>query len=94
MRFLGYENDNGTVGVRSKVLVMSATSVANNVVEKIAANISGLTPVTNPQGRAQYGTDANSNEDYLVNLSQNPNVYAVLLVGFDRGKTERIRNRM
>ncbi|OWP56680.1 MAG: hypothetical protein B2I17_04580 [Thermoplasmatales archaeon B_DKE] len=94
MKFLGYDNKNGTVGVRSKVLIMSATSVANTVVEKIAENIAGLTPIINPQGRAQYGTDANSNEDYLVNLSQNPNVYSVLLVGFDRGKTERIKSRM
>ncbi|MEM0159612.1 MAG: UxaA family hydrolase [Candidatus Micrarchaeaceae archaeon] len=94
MKFLGYENENGTVGVRSKVLIMSATSVANNVVEKIAENVEGSTPITNPQGRAQYGAEANSNEDFLVNLSQNPNVYSVILVGFDRGKTERIRERM
>lgn len=94
MNFLGYENDDGSVGVRSKVLVMSATSVANNVVEKISENVVGSTPVVNPQGRAQFGADANSNEDYLVNLSRNPNVYSVLLVGFDRGKTERVQNRM
>ena len=94
MKFMGYENDNGTVGVRSKVLIMSATSVANNVVERISANINGTTPITNPQGRAQYGADANSNDDYLVNLAQNPNVYAILLVGFDSGKTDRIHSRI
>jgi len=80
MKFNGYIRENGKVGIRNYVLVMSSVGCANNVTERIAAE-TGTHPITHQQGCLQLGIDQALTKKMLIGAANNPNVGAVLIVG-------------
>ncbi len=82
--FEGYSRPGGGAGVRNHVLVLSINGLANRAAERVAAAVRGVTLVTTPYGRGQYGEDKALHRRQLIGLARNPNVAAVLVIGVDR----------
>lgn len=77
---LGYERDNGRVGIRNHVVVVSAVSCVNHVTEKVAIK-TGAIPITHEVGCLQFGEDRDMTQRALYGVGASPNVGAVLYVG-------------
>jgi len=80
MEFLGYEREDGGVGTRNYVGVLSTVICGNEVAEKIASQVEGATRFLHHQGCCQTPVDINRVNDALIGLGKNPNLAAVLLV--------------
>jgi altronate dehydratase large subunit len=78
--FLGYGRDEGRVGVRNHVVVVSTISCANHVVEKIASK-TGAIPIVHDTGCLQFGADREQTARTIHGVGMSPNVGAVLYVG-------------
>jgi altronate dehydratase large subunit len=92
--FLGYPRDNGTVGVRNQVAVISIMDNCNPVTRSICRAVGGTIPVTTLFVRGQYGRDLEISFDTLAGMGRNPNIAAVLLVGLEEGTTEEVARRI
>ena len=77
--FMGYARDDGQVGIRNSVLVLSTVGCANLVAERIAAKTDAAL-ITHQQGCLQLGDDMAMTQKQLLGAAANPNVGAVLLV--------------
>nr|WP_314639425.1 UxaA family hydrolase [uncultured Olsenella sp.] len=77
----GYVRPGGKMGIRNHVLVLSSVGCANNVVRRIAQQVEGAVGVENTKGCGQVGNGIRIMRRCLANLTQNPNVFATLLVG-------------
>jgi altronate dehydratase large subunit len=80
MQFQGYVREDGQVGVRNHVLVMSAVSCINTVTQQIA-RMTKTIPITHGYGCLQAEKDIAETEWALAQYAQNPNVAAVFMVG-------------
>ncbi len=89
-RFLGYRRSDGTVGVRNDVLVLSATGLTGPTARRICAAIQGSKTVSMPYDAGVLGEDEAAQHRALVGLGRNPNVGAVLVIGGNPPKVERI----
>ena len=85
MGFLGYQRPDGQVGVRNHVVVMSSVSCANGVVNAIARELPEIKPVTHTEGCGRGPADLVVASRTLIGLGKNPNVAAILVVGFFLG---------
>jgi len=94
MHFLGYERQNGGVGIRNWVGVISVLDVANPITRTICQNVSGTIPITTLFVRGQYGRDLEIAYDTLAGMGRNANVGAVLLIGLERTSTETVADRI
>lgn len=92
--FLGYRRENGTVGVRNWVAVVSVMDNCNPVTRTIALAVDGTIPVTTLFVRGQFGADLDFAYESLAGLARNPNVSAVLLVGLEESSTEEVASRI
>lgn len=81
MKFMGYRRPNGSVGIRNHVLVIPSVFCANRTAQMIASNIPGAICMPHPLGCGQVGKDLEMSARTLIALGNNPNVYAVLVVG-------------
>jgi len=82
MEFMGYRREDGRIGVRNHVLVVSSVSCANGVVEAIGRALPDVVTVVHGYG-CGYGRieDAIVSGRVLSRLADNPNVGAVLFIG-------------
>lgn len=78
--FLGYEREDGKVGIRNHVLVMPSVICVETLAKKIADK-TGAMYITNPIGCGQNPKDTPVMLDVLSGLIANANVYGVLIVG-------------
>jgi altronate dehydratase large subunit len=92
--FEGFPRPDGRPGVRNLVLVMSINGLSNRAAGRLAAAVSGVTLVTTPYGRGQYGADKALHTRQLVGLGRNPNAASVLIVGVDRASADDIAARI
>jgi len=81
MEFQGYRRDNGKVGVRNHVLVISSVSCANGVVEAIGRELPGVVAVTHAYGCGYGPEDLGVSHRAMGGLLNNPNVGAALVIG-------------
>lgn len=81
MQLTGFRRENGQVGIRNHVVVISAVACANRVVEMIAAQVPGVIPIVHQHGCSQIGVDREQTARTLVGFGKNPNIAAVLVVG-------------
>ncbi len=79
-QFMGYQRDNGDVGVRNHLLILSGTVYANGVVERVAEAIHGAVAVTHANGRCQVAPDLRVTRRFLAGTAMNPNVGAVVII--------------
>jgi altronate dehydratase large subunit len=80
MEFKGYRRENGKVGTRNYVGVISTVVCANEVAEKISSQVLGTVQFLHQQGCCQTPLDINRVTNVLIGLGRNPNLASVLLV--------------
>ena len=81
MEFMGFQRENGEIGVRNYVAVIPMVGCANEVAEAIADKVPGSKPLLHHQGCCMIQSDIEVMERTLIGLGSNPNVAAVVLVG-------------
>lgn len=81
MSFLGYERENGSIGLRNYVAILPSVGCANEVAARIAGHVEGAVAIIHHQGCVQLGSDLEVTVRTLIGLGGNPNVAAVLVVG-------------
>ncbi len=86
----GYRRDNGRVGIRNHVVIMSVDDISNAAVEGVARLIRGTMALTHPYGRLQFGEDLELTFDTLIGTGCNPNVAAVVVIGIEPQWTDYI----
>lgn len=92
--FLGYHRENGTVGVRNSVAVISIMDNCNPVTRAISNAVENTIPVTTLFVRGQVGQDLELAYNCLAGMGRNPNISAVLLVGLEEESTEEVARRI
>ncbi len=86
----GYRRDNGRVGIRNHVLIMSVDDISNAAVSGVASLIRGTMALTHPYGRLQFGEDLELTFNTLIGTAQNPNIAAVVVIGIEPSWTDYI----
>jgi altronate dehydratase large subunit len=81
MDFQGFRRENGKVGVRNHVLVISSVSCANGVVEAIGRELPEVVAVTHAYGCGYGPEDIGVSHRTMAGLLSNPNVGAALVIG-------------
>lgn len=77
----GYRREDGSFGLRNKVIVIPSVHCANKCVEKIAQLHPECVYITHQHGCSELDFDAEQTKKVLVGQGTNPNVYGVLIVG-------------
>lgn len=80
----GYPRENGDVGARNYLLVLSGTLYANPTCERVARGLRHSVALTHPLGRCQIGPDIQRTFETLVGHGQNANAGAVLVIDHHR----------
>ncbi|MBN1227954.1 MAG: UxaA family hydrolase [Deltaproteobacteria bacterium] len=81
MLFMAYRREDGKVGVRNHLVIMSSVSCANSVVQAITRTVPKAIPVTQAYGCGYTPEDAEVSIRALSGLLNNPNVGAALIIG-------------
>ena len=92
--FLGYAREDGAIGVRNWVAVVSIMDNCNPVTRAICQQVDGTIPITTLFVRGQYGRDLEIAYNTLAGMGRNPNIAAVLLVGLEEATTEEVARRI
>jgi (2R)-sulfolactate sulfo-lyase subunit beta len=92
LKLTGYRRENGRVGIRNHVLVISVDDISNAAVEGVASLIRGATALPHPYGRLQFGLDLDLTFNTLIGTGRNPNVAAVIVIGIEPNWTDYIVN--
>ena len=80
MSFLGYRRQNGSVGTRNYIGIISTVTCANDVTWWISQQVKGCAPFLHDQGCSQTQPDLNQVTRTLISLGWNPNLAGVLVV--------------
>ena len=80
MSFQGYRRQDGSVGTRNYVGIISTVSCANDVTWWISQEVKGSVPFVHGQGCAQTRPDLDQVTRTLISLGWNPNLAGVLIV--------------
>ena len=80
----GYPRENGDVGARNYLLLLSGTLYANSTCERVARTLRHSVPLTHPLGRCQIGPDIQRTFETLVGHGQNANAGAVIVIDHHR----------
>ncbi|RED61807.1 UxaA family hydrolase [Cohnella lupini] len=90
LTFLGYERDNGEVGIRNEIWILNTVGCINKTCEllaKMASNrfgnrgIDGVYHFAHPFGCSQLGDDLGHTRQLLASLAEHGNAAGVLIVG-------------
>lgn len=79
--FMGYPREDGSVGTRNFIGVISTVACGNEVARWASKSIEGVKVFTHGQGCAQTKPDLDRVTKTLVSLGRHPNLAAVLVVG-------------
>ncbi len=83
LKLTGYRRENGRVGVRNYVLIISVDDISNAAVEGVASLIRGTMALSHPYGRLQFGEDLELTFDTLIGTGRNPNIAAAVVIGIE-----------
>jgi len=86
----GYRRENGRVGIRNHVLIISVDDISNAAVEGVASLIRGTYALSHPYGRLQFGDDLDLTFNTLIGYGKNPNVAAAIVIGIEPNWTNYI----
>ncbi|SDT33247.1 altronate dehydratase large subunit [Paenibacillaceae bacterium GAS479] len=78
--FMGYQRENGDVGIRNHLLIIPTVICSNQVSNRIAQLVPGAIAVPHQHGCSQIGADKDRTFDVLAGTGTNPNVGAVLII--------------
>jgi len=90
----GYRRENGRVGIRNHVLIISVDDISNAAVEGVAHLIRGTLALPHPYGRLQFGDDLDLTFNTLIGTGKNPNVAAVIVIGIEPNWTDYITSQI
>jgi len=79
--FMGFSREDGSVGVRNLIGVISTVACGNEVARWASQGLEGIKVFTHGQGCAQTQPDLDRVHRTLVSLGGNPNLAAVIVVG-------------
>jgi (2R)-sulfolactate sulfo-lyase subunit beta len=88
--FMGYERENGRVGVRNHVIILPVDDISNACAEAIGNNIKGTVAIPHSYGRLQFGKDLELFFRTIIGTGKNPNVAAVIVVGIEPKWTKKV----
>ena len=88
--FLGYPRARGAAGVRNHLLVLSVAGLTGPSARRVARALPGARLVTMPFGGGLLGDDYAQHLRALAGFACNPNVGAVLLIGSDPPKVDKL----
>ena len=88
--FLGYPRARGAAGVRNHLLVLSVAGLTGPSARRVARALPGARLVTMPFGGGLLGDDHAQHLRALAGFACNPNVGAVLLIGSDPPKVDKL----
>lgn len=83
LTFMGYERQNGTVGIRNEIWIINTVCCVNKVAEKLVAKAANNNIFTfpHPFGCSQLGDDHKYTQEILKNMVNHPNAAGVLVLG-------------
>jgi (2R)-sulfolactate sulfo-lyase subunit beta len=90
MSLTGYRRDNGRVGIRNYVLVISVDDISNAAVLGVENIVRGTMALPHPYGRLQFGADLDLTFNTLIGYGKNPNVAAAIVIGIEPNWTNHI----
>lgn len=79
--FLGFERENGTVGVRNLIAIIPSVFCSAKVAERVAQSVPGTVHFKHPVGCSQVGEDLEITARTLIGIGRNPNFAGVVVVG-------------
>lgn len=88
--FIGYPRDDGQVGVRNRLAVISAMDNANPVAQRVAGLVRNAVSITAPFGRGQVAEDRDRHAGALIGIGRNPNFGAALIISLEPASAEEI----
>ncbi len=77
---LAYEREDGQIGIRNEIWIVSTVGCINKSVDRIA-KLTGAKAITHPFGCSQLGDDLLTTQLTLKGLILNPNAAGVLVMG-------------
>ena len=89
-RISAYRRENGRVGVRNHVVILSVDDISNAACEAVASHIKGTMALPHAYGRLQFGEDLELFFRTMIGIGSNPNVAAAVVIGIEPGWTNRI----
>ncbi|MBL8588274.1 MAG: UxaA family hydrolase [Methylobacteriaceae bacterium] len=92
--FLGYHREDGRIGVRNLLLVLSLGGLTGRAARRIAAQIDGAVVVVLPYGVGLTGADAIVQARAIDSLVTHPNVGATVVVGDNSPQMKAVVARM
>jgi (2R)-sulfolactate sulfo-lyase subunit beta len=90
----GYRRDNGRVGIRNHVLLISVDDISNAAITGVASLIRGTMALPHPYGRLQFGDDLDLTFNTLIGYGKNPNIAAVIVIGIEPNWTNYIADNI
>ncbi len=90
----GYRRENGKVGIRNHVLIISVDDISNAAVTGVERLIRGTFALPHPYGRLQFGDDLDLTFNTLIGHGKNPNVAAVVVIGIEPNWTNYITEKI
>ncbi len=78
--FDGYVRDNGEVGIRNEIWIVTTVGCVNKVAERVAA-LTGARHFPHPYGCSQLGEDQGVTQKILCGMINHPNAAGVLVLG-------------
>lgn len=90
----GYRRENGRVGIRNHVLIISVDDISNAAVTGVERLIRGTFALPHPYGRLQFGEDLDLTFNTLIGHGQNPNVAAVIVIGIEPNWTNYLTEKI
>ncbi len=78
--FMGYEREDGSVGIRNDIWIVNTVGCVNNTARKIAQK-SGAKCFLHPFGCSQLGEDSKVTQKILKGMINHPNAGGVLVLG-------------
>lgn len=88
--FMGYQRDNGTVGIRNKIFIIPTVNCVTSTVRYLEKkgneicesyeHVDGCIGITHPYGCSQIGNDLKMTQRILADIAKHPNAGAVLIV--------------
>ncbi|MDR6882028.1 UxaA family hydrolase [Bacillus sp. 3255] len=77
---MGYERENGDIGIRNHLIIIPTVICANHVCNRIAQMTPGAVVIPHQHGCSQIGDDKSRTFDVLAGTGKNPNVGAAIIV--------------
>jgi (2R)-sulfolactate sulfo-lyase subunit beta len=93
-KILGYERENGRIGVRNHVLIIPLDDLSNSAATGVESLIQGTRAIPHPYGRLQFGPDLELMFKTLAGFGRNPNVAGAVVIGIEQNWTQEIADRI